>query len=412
VSRQKKQPAEPAPTSSWAAVREELAGLASRRPDVAEVVKGLTENDEAPNPDALNSVGAWRDAEGLMALHLAELVLRPRPGGVPFGEIRALLQRLEVVNSARDSAGDRRALEERQAWELDNYEMSVVHALERDEDLYLYTGASVRPILHEPTSSLLRLVEPVPPPVQGKVTRAALLDSVQKMMNSTDPDDHVRTYHRIMDERWRALSPDDRRRIRTDINRSLVFWKVAAPALAHHDRPGVLSALTFGIQLPLSDDGQETIKRSSIAKSLGNLRDAWALVMTKDPSAAQWAALLLAGSARYADVRSAILSLAGRDEWKGTPGRKANTVVSPFRVSRWSCDVCGEMFEPGDHTHDSPRAPQVAASIDEKDEDYPAYGRVMKGLPTTAQPWQRLMCGLNVEGTSCWSRGGVLTPHR
>jgi hypothetical protein len=49
--------------------------------------------------------------------------------------------------------------------------------------------------------------------------------------------------------------------------------------------------------------------------------------------------------------------------------------------------------------------------MDEKDRAYATYGRVLKGLPATAQPWQRLMCGVRDDDRPCWSLGGVLTPH-
>ena len=398
---------------AWPAVRKELAELEARLrlrlPELA-----MLGSEQSPRPSSALDVGSaddLRDVEGLLALRIAEVVLRPDSSGAPVGEVHHLLDNLEVVARARADAEDRDALEKRQRWELENHESSVIQDFLQEEDLAHYTNAHVRMITGEPTSALHHLVAPIAQP--PAVTMADLITSFGRLLESPDPDDHVSTYHRAMDLRWRALSRDYRRRIRDDVHRSILFWKLAAPALAHHERPGVLSALTFGVQLPLDGDADAPIRRSSIYKSLGNLRDAWAVVMTVDPSAAQWAALFLSLPARPDDAREAILALCSPDEWRGTPGRKAHRQGEAFSVSKWTCDVCDEAFEPGNHQHDSPHAVHVAASVEnERNAYYRTSGRVLKGLPATAQPWQRLMCGIRQEDVLCWSRGGVLTPHR
>ena len=168
--------------------------------------------------------------------------------------------------------------------------------------------------------------------------------------------------------RWQVLD---------DIRETLILWKIAEPVINHPSKPGVSAALTYGLQLSLKSSGSKQVVRaeSAVGKSLNNLRASWAFVIRKDPTAAQWAALVLAPPGTVGDLGTAIRSMASDNiAWAASPGRKPKgSVVSMSVVQSWVCDSCGREFAPGDHSHDSPDALSVGRSVEGKS-DTEFYG--------------------------------------
>jgi hypothetical protein len=227
----------------------------------------------------------------------------------------------------------------------------------------------------------------------------------------------LNTYHRGMDSRWLNLSSAMRWQVLDDIRETLILWKIAEPVINHPSKPGVSAALTYGLQLSLKSSESNAVVRaeSAVGKSLNNLRASWAFVIAKDPTAAQWAALVLRPRGTIGELGTAIRSMASDDiAWAALPGRKPKgTAVSMSVVQSWVCDGCGCEFAPGDHSHDSPGALSVGRSIEGKSDDlYGTHSRVLFGLPDRAHQWQRLMCAEIIEehDSPCWARGGVLVP--
>lgn len=298
-----------------------------------------------------------------------------------------------------------------------------------DEELVLYEqvkvsenlGIGTRPIKYLLQKTTIRSVQQL---LDIMLRSADVLDGInQKNM----PDlDFLRTPG---GRHWLTLSDATHINIKEDVRDTLILWKIAKPAIEHPSRPGITSALTYGLQLPLRVSQPIPLSESGIMKSLNNLRASWSEVLAEDPGIVQWVTWSHAGQLGVTPevLGKAIRSFASADvQWKAPRGRKSRDPKPMFSVGAWVCDSCGRKYLPGDHSHDSPSAkrrtekeevksisakPTWQSPKSEKGE-YNTHHRVLYGLPDEAHTWYRLMCASPQVDTSqqCWERGGVLVP--
>lgn len=214
-----------------------------------------------------------------------------------------------------------------------------------------------------------------------------------------------------LDRRWLSLSESGQERILRDARRTLAFWSVAGPAVQDREnRPGVINALTWGLQLDIDVQPDQTpIGRSGLDKELKRLRDLWSAVIARDSRVAFWVADNCFGPASVSSAVEAMIAFARPErEWKAPPGNRRR---APEQLVReWTCSYCCRSYSPGDHSHDSPMATSKISVDDPTHEDYKVYHRVLVGLPETAKPWLRLLALCHGQDHPCWLKGGVLVP--
>jgi hypothetical protein len=396
----------------------------------------LREFIETPSSGAMSSMELEVEDLEVLGLAGAKILTGPLIALSDLDRLAIILERSRELIARRDierSASDEDALDA--LWESQMASIDSENALNEDLEKYL----QIRPWEQggELTRPILRLVAPPSMTESVSTTEGSVRDqlvasfkaesdkSVLYLLESLGSQEKNRwghlpsldTYHRGMDRQWLNLSSAMRWQVLDDIRETLILWKIAEPVINHPSRPGVSAALTYGLQLSLKSSESKSVVRaeSAVGKSLNNLRASWAFVITKDPTAAQWAALVLRPRGTIGELGTAIRSMASDDiAWAASPGRKPKgTAVSMSVVQSWVCDSCGCEFAPGDHSHDSPGAVSVGRSIEGKsDKLYGTHSRVLFGLPDRAHQWQRLMCAeLSEENDSpCWARGGVLVP--
>ena len=222
------------------------------------------------------------------------------------------------------------------------------------------------------------------------------------------PSIEIPSYDLAMDSLWGSLSDEVRIGILGDIQRTVVMWQIASPAIQHPSRPGVLNALLWGLQFSLDVDREKTLARSTIHKTVNNLRGAWSIIHACDAGAMLWAARVLASGGVGDSALDAMLGFASDPGWSGKNGPKG---PADKEVDQWVCSACSCVYRPGDSEHDSLGAEQVGRTIDDLDSTaFTENGRIVKGLPDRAQEWNRLMCNADNRGSPCWWRGGVLMP--
>ena len=394
----------------------------------------LREFVETPSSGAMSSLQLEVEDLEVLGLAGAKILMSPRIELSDLDRLAVILDLSRELILRRDL--ERPASDEMAQWQSQLASIDSENGLSEDLEKYLQIRLWSRN--GELTRPVLRLAAPSALSESGTIGERSVMDqilaSVRVQRESMDlylqekygnqrkndlgqlPD--LETYHREMDRRWLNLSSAMRWQVLDDIRETLILWKIAEPVINHPSKPGVSAALTYGLQLSLKSSGSKQVVRaeSAVGKSLNNLRASWAFVIRKDPTAAQWAALVLAPPGTVGDLGTAIRSMASDNiAWAASPGRKPKgSVVSMSVVQSWVCDSCGREFAPGDHSHDSPDALSVGRSIEGKSDKelYGTHSRVLFGLPDRAHQWQRLMCAALIEelDSPCWARGGVLVP--
>lgn len=434
-SRRKKQSVEEGfpwletPSTALSVINSELETRLATKPLLREFI-------ETPFSGAMSSLELEVDDLEVLGLGGAKILTSPFITLSDLDRLAIILERSRELIARRDSersASDEDALDA--LWENHLASIGWESALNDDLEKYL----QIRPWEQggELTRPLLRLVAPPSMTESARTTEGTVLEQLIASFTA-EVEAHVLysmenygsqkqnrwghlpsldTYHRGMDRQWLNLSSAMRWQVLDDIRETLILWKIAEPVINHPSRPGVSAALTYGLQLSLKSSGSKPVVRaeSAVGKSLNNLRASWAFVIAKDPTAAQWAALVLRPRGTIGELGTAIRSMASDDiAWAASPGRKPKgTAVSMSVVQSWVCDSCGCEFAPGDHSHDSPGALSVGRSIEGKSDDlYGTHSRVLFGLPDRAHQWQRLMCAELIKeyDSPCWARGGVLVP--
>lgn len=434
-SRRKKQSAETgfswleAPSAALPVINSELETRLVTKPMLREFI-------ETPSSESMPNLQLEVEDLEVLGLAGAKILTSPFIALSDLDRLEIILERSRELIARRDnerSASDEDALDA--LWENHLASIGWEDALNDDLEKYL----QIRPWKQggELTRPILRLVAPPSMTESTRTTEGSMREqllasfiaesdaNVQYRLESFGSQEKKRwghlpspdTYHRGMDRQWLNLSSAMRWQVLDDIRETLILWKIAEPVINHPSKPGVSAALTFGLQLSLKSSGSKPVVRaeSAVGKSLNNLRASWAYVIDKDPTAAQWAALVLIPRGTIGEIGTAIRSMASDDTaWAASPGRKPKgTAVSMSVVQSWICDSCGREFAPGDHSHDSPDALSVGQSIEGKnDKLYGTHSRVLFGLPDRAHQWQRLMCAELIKeyDSPCWVRGGVLVP--
>ena len=433
TSRRKKQSLETgfpwleAPSTAISVINSDLEMRLVSKPLLREFV-------ETPSSGAMASLQLEVEDLEVLGLAGAKILMSPRIELSDLDRLAAILDLSRELILRRDlerPASDEMDPRESQLASIDS-EIALSEDLEKYLQIRLWSRSG------ELTRPVLRLVAPSALSESGAIIEGRVLDQIlasvrvqresmdlyiqEKYSNQRKNDlgqlPGLPTYHREMDRRWLNLSSAMRWQVLDDIRETLILWKIAEPVINHPSKPGVSAALTYGLQLSLKSSGSKQVVRaeSAVGKSLNNLRASWAFVIRKDPTAAQWAALVLAPPGTVGDLGTAIRSMASDNiAWAASPGRKPKgSVVSMSVVQSWVCDSCGREFAPGDHSHDSPDALSVGRSIEGKSDKelYGTHSRVLFGLPDRAHQWQRLMCAVLIEelDSPCWARGGVLVP--
>ena len=433
TSRRKKQSLETgfpwleAPSTAISVINSDLEMRLVSKPLLREFV-------ETPSSGAMASLQLEVEDLEVLGLAGAKTLMSPRIELSDLDRLAVILDLSRELILRRDL--ERPASDEMAQWQSQLASIDSENGLSEDLEKYLQIRLWSRN--GELTRPVLRLAAPSALSESGAIGERSVMDqilaSVRVQRESMDlyleekngnqrkndlgqlPD--LETYHREMDRRWLNLSSAMRWQVLDDIRETLILWKIAEPVINHPSKPGVSAALTYGLQLSLKSSGSKQVVRaeSAVGKSLNNLRASWAFVIRKDPTAAQWAALVLAPPGTVGDLGTAIRSMASDNiAWAASPGRKPKgSVVSMSVVQSWVCDSCGREFAPGDHSHDSPDALSVGRSIEGKSDKelYGTHSRVLFGLPDRAHQWQRLMCAVLIEelDSPCWARGGVLVP--
>jgi hypothetical protein len=433
ISRKKKKSVETgfpwleAPSAAISVINSDLEMRLASKPLLREFV-------EAPSSGAMSSLQLEVEDLEVLGLAGAKILMSPQIELSDLDRLAAILDLSRELILRRDL--ERPPSDEMAEWQSQLASIDSENGLSEDLEKYLQIRLWSRS--GELTRPVLRLAAPSALSESGAIGEKSVLDQIlaservqresmdlyiqEKYGNQRKNDlgqlPDLPTYHREMDRRWLNLSSAMRWQVLDDIRETLILWKIAEPVINHPSKPGVSAALTYGLQLSLKSSGSKPVVRaeSAVGKSLNNLRASWAFVIRKDPTAAQWAALVLAPPGTVGDLGTAIRSMASDNiAWAASPGRKPKgSVVSMSVVQSWVCDSCGREFAPGDHSHDSPDALSVGRSIEGKSDKelYGTHSRVLFGLPDRAHQWQRLMCAALIEehDSPCWARGGVLVP--
>lgn len=411
---------------AWLAISRELGATLtlnpSLRPLVVNPAASWTNDQEVPVDVVLTTLGLALAKAATAPIHAL--------AGLDFGRIESLVAQL------RHFEKDRRTWESKMLAEHDLRSMEALdQEMQMEQDLEAYREVSVWRTKFSGTSPIKKLTPRSTAIVghSGQVGTSELArifaDSAaatERYVATRTPEmPEIEILRNQMGRYWMGLSSATRQNIVEEIRTTLVFWKIARPAIMNPGRPGTAQALTYGLQIPLKEGDEIPSSESGIEKSLKNLRASWAWLLARDCAVAQWAALYLSPRGTSRAVAEAIRAFASADTpWSAPSGRKSR---SDFVVRIWSCDTCNSEFLPGDHTHDSPIAVKKRAagekvdSIDAKPrgtgmsrqrEQYNLYHRVLFGLPLEAADWNRLMCANRdpQSGQPCWKRGGVLTP--
>jgi len=410
---------------AWLAISRELGTTLASNPSLRPLVENpeasWTNDQEVPVDVVLTTLGLALAKAATAPIHAL--------AGLDFGRIESLVAQLRHFETDR-RAWESEVLAEHDLWSMEalDQEMAI------QQDLEAYREVSVWRTKVDGTSPIKKLT-PISTITShsGKVTMSELVRMVRELEVSRERYVATRTpempkaglLENQMGRYWMGLSSATRQNIVEEIRTTLMFWKIARPAIMNPSRPGIAQALTYGLQIPLKEGDEIPSSESGIEKSLKNLRASWAWLLARDCAVAQWAALYLSPRGANGVVGEAIRAFASADiPWSAPSGRKLR---SDFVVRVWSCDTCNSEFLPGDHSHDSPIAVKKRTTGEEVDsidakprgtgmarqrEQYNLYHRVLFGLPSEAADWNRLMCANRdpQSGQPCWKRGGVLTP--
>lgn len=410
---------------AWMAISRELGtSLAlnpSLRPLVENPAASWIKDQEVPVDLVLTTLGLALAKAATASIHAL--------AGLDFGRIESLVAQLRHFEKDR-LTWESEVLAEHDLSSMEDFD----HEMQIEQDLETYREVSVWRTKVSGTTPITKLtprstaITGYSGQVGGSELKRILdgMASHERYVATRTPEMPVADLLGTqMGRYWMGLSSATRQNIVEEIRKTLVFWKIARPAIMNPSRPGIAQALTYGLQIPLKEGDEIPPSESGTEKSLKNLRASWARLLKRDCAVGQWAALYLSPRGTNGVVGEAIRAFASADTpWSAPSGRKSR---SDFVVRVWMCDTCNTEFSPGDHTHDSPIAVKKRAAGEEVEsveakprgtgmsrqrEQYNLYHRVLFGLPSKAADWNRLMCANRdpQSGQPCWKRGGILVP--
>jgi hypothetical protein len=419
-----------------AEVRNELDRLKREETALFYVADDLQYGDFTSFEKMLDRYDFDSDIDRVLALEASRRLLDPLCSAASLEEARRIIDLIGQIGAMREEArqkffaqceADQQAVvDQSNNFDFESNDEPAWVELRRRQDAELEVGrkrirsaspvirselfnSPLRYLIEPPNVREFELANPSHNQIIEKLARGFWTNVIRQSNQGLDQavhGIHIPSYDARMDKVWSHLEREKRDEIIHEVRRSVVIWQIAEPALIAESRPGVLPALLWGLQIPFRPTDRKTLSKSGLDKNINNLRNTWAQILARDPSVVLWAAWVLVPPGAFNEALDALLGLATHAEWAGKKGRK--TLV-PLMVSSWKCSVCGCNYEPGDGTHNSPRAEAVKKSVEDIDA-FTKYGRIVKGLPDRAHPWQRLMCNNYVEGHPCWHRGGVLVP--